>query len=155
MRYAKTFSILQEEDHMIEYRAEIPDQEHFWQLFEKTGWNNDYAATPEELRRAISKSWYVLTACDGQQLVGFGRIVSDEILHAMVYDLIVDPAHRQRGIGTELLVRLVQKCLDAGIRDIQLFCAKGKRSFYEKRGFARRPDDAPGMDYRRGHKLPS
>ena len=133
---------------MIRYRAEVPDKERFWQLFEKTGWNNEYGVTPAELHRAISKSWYFLTACDGEQLVGFGRVVSDEILHAMVYDLIVDPAYWQQGIGTELLAQLVQRCLDAGIRDIQLFCAKGKRSFYEGRGFVVRPDDAPGMDYR-------
>jgi hypothetical protein len=39
--------------------------------------------------------------------------------------------------------------LDANIRDIQLFCARGQRAFYEKRGFVARPDDAPGMQYKR------
>jgi GNAT superfamily N-acetyltransferase len=134
---------------MIQYRAQAPAKEKFSQLFEKTGWNDEYHQTPEELHRAIRNSWYALSAHDGEQLVGFGRLVADEVSHAMIYDLIVDPAYRGQGIGTEILAQLVQKCLDAGIRDIQLFCAKGKRSFYEKRGFVARRADAPGMAYLR------
>jgi GNAT superfamily N-acetyltransferase len=64
-------------------------------------------------------------------------------------EMIVLPAYQGQGIGGEILRRLVGKCQQAGIRDIQLFCAHGKRAFYEKRGFFARPDDAPGMQYRR------
>jgi GNAT superfamily N-acetyltransferase len=67
----------------------------------------------------------------------------------MVYDMIVLPAYQGQGIGGVILDRLVEKCRAAGIRDIQLFCARGKRSFYEKRGFIARPDEAPGMQYRK------
>jgi hypothetical protein len=48
-------------------------------------------------------------------------------------------------VGGLILDRLVERCIEAGIRDIQLFCAGGRRSFYERRGFAARPEDAPGM----------
>ena len=44
---------------------------------------------------------------------------------------------------------LVEQCHLSGIKDIDLFCAKGKAGFYLKNGFARRPDDAPGMQYAR------
>ena len=67
----------------------------------------------------------------------------------MIYDLIVRPDYQMRGIGGRILERLVDQCLRLGVRDIQLFCARGKRAFYEKRGFAARPDDAPGMQYQR------
>ncbi len=133
----------------IEYRSEIPDQQQFFALFETTGWNRNYNATPQELSHMLEHTWYMLAAYDGEQLVGFGRVVSDLVLHAMVYDMIVLPAYQGQGIGGEILDRLVEKCLQAGIRDIQLFCARGKRSFYENRGFVARPDDAPGMQYRR------
>ncbi len=46
-----------------------------------------------------------------------------------------------------VLAKLVEECKRAGIRDIQLFWARGKRGFYEKRGFAARGEEAPGMDY--------
>lgn len=133
----------------IEYRSEIPDQQQFVALFETTGWNRNYNATPQELSHMLEHTWYMLAAYHGEQLVGFGRVVSDLVLHAMVYDMIVLPTYQGQGIGGEILDRLVDKCLQSGIRDIQLFCARGKRSFYEKRGFVARPDDAPGMQYRR------
>ena len=135
---------------MIEYRAETPDLQQFFALFETTGWNSSlYKATPQELSYMLEHTWYMLAAYDGEQLVGFGRMVSDLVLHAMIYDMIVLPAYQGRGIGGEILSRLVEKCQQSGIRDIQLFCARGKRSFYENRGFVARPDDAPGMQYRR------
>jgi GNAT superfamily N-acetyltransferase len=134
---------------MIEYRPEIPDQQQFVALFETTGWNQNYQATPQEFSHMLEHTWYMLAAYDGEQLVGFGRVVSDLVLHAMIYDMIVDPTYQGQGIGGEILDRLVEKCLQHGIRDIQLFCARGKRSFYEKRGFVARPEEGPGMQYRR------
>jgi GNAT superfamily N-acetyltransferase len=134
---------------MIEYRAELPDQQQFYALFETTGWNANYQATPQELSYTLANTWYMLAAYDGKRLVGFGRVVSDLVLHAMIYDMIVLPAYQGQGIGGEILGRLVDKCQQAGICDIQLFCARGKRAFYENRGFVARPDEAPGMQYRR------
>jgi GNAT superfamily N-acetyltransferase len=133
---------------MIEYRAEIPDQQQFFALFETTGWNLNYKAAPQELSHMLANTWYILAAYDGEQLVGFGRVVSDLVLHAMIYDMIILPAYQGQGIGGEILDRLVAKCLQHSIRDIQLFCARGKRLFYENRGFVARPDDAPGMQFR-------
>jgi GNAT superfamily N-acetyltransferase len=131
----------------IDFRSEAPDVDQFWNLFQTTGWNDRYQLSPEELAQALKSSWYVLSAYDGEQLVGFGRLVSDGVVHAMLYDLIVLPEYQGLGIGGEILERLVEKCKGAGVRDIQFFCAAGKRGFYEKRGFAVRPDDAPGMQY--------
>ena len=135
---------------MIEYRSEIPDQDQFFALFETTDWNSSiYKATAPELACMLANTWYMLAAYDGEQLVGFGRMVSDLVLHAMIYDMIVLPAYQGQGIGGEILERLVTKAQQTGIRDIQLFCARGKRTFYEHRGFVARPDEAPGMQYRR------
>jgi GNAT superfamily N-acetyltransferase len=134
---------------MIEYRTDIPDQGQFFALFGTTGWNSNYKATPQQLSDMLAHTWYKVSAYDGGQLVGFGRVVSDLVLHAMIYDMIVAPDYQGQGIGGEILARLVGKCQQVGIRDIQLFCARGKRHFYEKRGFVARPDDAPGMQYRR------
>jgi GNAT superfamily N-acetyltransferase len=131
----------------IDYRSEIPAMDQYWRLFQSTGWNEAYQLSPEELVRALRSSWYVLGAYDGGHLVGFGRLVSDGIAYAMIYELIVQPDYQGQGIGGEILERLVKKCQETGVRDIQLFCAYGKREFYEKRGFVARPEDAPGMQY--------
>ena len=131
----------------IEIRSEIPATDQFWDLFQTTGWNEKYGLSSDELMQALHSSWYVLSAYADEQLVGFGRLVSDGILHAMIYELIVLPEYQSRGIGGKMLEKLVKKCQEAGVRDIQLFCAAGKREFYEKRGFAARPEGAPGMQF--------
>jgi GNAT superfamily N-acetyltransferase len=131
----------------IEIRPEIPASDPFWELFQTTGWNEKYQLSPENLVQALRSSWYVVSAYNEGRLVGFGRLVSDGVLHAMIYELIVLPVYQGQGIGGKILELLVEKCREAGVRDIQLFCARGKREFYEKRGFIARPDDAPGMQY--------
>ncbi len=137
---------------MITLREQLPDKDEYFALFVTTGWNQEYKASPEELERANRNSWLTISAYDEGRLVGFGRVVTDFILHAMIFDMIVLPDYQGKGIGTLILTRLVSRCLEHGIRDIQLFCAKGKRTFYEKNGFEARADDAPGMQFKK-HKL--
>jgi len=131
----------------LRYETELTTLDGFYTLFESTGWNKEYHLSHQELADALRNSWHVLAAYEGERLVGIGRIVSDGVLHAMVYDLITDPEFQHKGIGSEILARLIRKCRQAGIRDIQLFCTQGKRSFYERRGFRARAEDAPGMEY--------
>ena len=131
----------------IDFRTDMPSQEQFWNLFQTTGWNDTYRLSPQELFQAVSTNWFAVSAFGGDMLIGFGRVVSDGVLHAMIYEMIVLPEYQGQGIGAQILYMLIQRCLDANIRDIQLFCARGKRGFYEKFGFVARPDDAPGMQY--------
>jgi len=131
--------------HTITYCNKLPEPGQFFCLFESTGWNKKYQLMEKDLAKAIEKSWYVCSAYAGDELVGFGRVVSDGVLHAMIYEMIVLPAFQGLGIGANILTQLVQACKSANIRDIQLFCAEGKRGFYEKYGFRARPNSAPGM----------
>ena len=132
----------------LSYEPRIPAAEDFFELFATTGWNDEYHLTAEELHAAISQSWHALSVYEGDRFIGFGRVVSDGVLHAMIYDLIVLPEYREQGIGAEILRRLVETCRDAGIRDVQLFAARGRREFYERRGFRARAEESPGMDYK-------
>lgn len=131
----------------IEYKDTLPDPTQYFALFESTGWNAVYQVSMGDLQEALHRSWKIVAAYSGDVLVGFGRVVSDGILYGTIYDLIVAPRYQGRGIGTELLARLVRECQLAGLRSIQLFSAKGKVAFYEKCGFVPRKDDAPGMFY--------
>ena len=133
----------------ITYKEAIPREDEFFKLFETTGWNQNYALKPDEVMRAVENSWYAISAYDNDRLVGFGRVISDTVMHALILDLIVLPRYQNKGIGAYLLERLVVRCKEEKIRDIQLFCARGKVGFYEKRGFVRRPKDAPGMEIAR------
>lgn len=124
----------------------LPDVEDFFALFESTGWNEEYGLDMHELHLAIHNSWRMCTVYDDDKLVGFGRVISDGKLHALITEMIILPGYQGRGIGKEILRILNDFCVKANIRDIQLFSAKGKAGFYEKYGFTRRPQDAPGME---------
>jgi N-acetylglutamate synthase-like GNAT family acetyltransferase len=137
---------------MIDYKYEfidiLPDLYDYWDLFETTGWNNEYGFNKQDLHNALIKSWYALSIYDSKKLIGFGRVIADGVHHALIVDLIIHPDYQNKGLGTTLLNRLVQKCLESNIRDIQLFAAKDKSGFYNKFGFESRPTDAPGMQYK-------
>lgn len=134
----------------IIYSHELPTPSSYAALFETTGWNQDYQASEQELHQAITGSWQLLCAYDQGQLVGFGRVVSDGVLYAMIYDLIVHPDYQGQGVGSQLLTQLLELCRLAEIRAVQLFSARGKVGFYQKRGFVVRPEDAPGMVFSSG-----
>lgn len=89
----------------------------------------------------------MVSAYQDDKLIGFGRIICDGIVHALILDLIVHPDFQNQGIGGLILEKLIKKCQYHQIRDIQLFCAKGYAGFYEKHGFKKRNEDAPGMEY--------
>ncbi len=131
----------------IELRTELPDIDEYAALFHTAGWRFRRPVTPEILLLSLEKSWYCVFAYDGNELVGAGRVVTDGLLHAILYDVIVAPARQRQGIGKLIVDRLVQKCLEAQIGSIQLFCAPGKQAFYEQLGFAVRPPDGPGMQF--------
>ena len=133
----------------IKYLEKKPDSRAYFELFESTGWNTNYKVEQSELYQALEGSWYVISAYDGDNLVGIGRIVSDGVIYGMIYDLIVKPSHQAKGIGSIILEKLITKCKIARLRDIQLFSAKGKAPFYNKCGFVERPDDAPGMSFKK------
>ncbi len=131
----------------ISYNHTSPEKDQFFKLFESTGWNEKYQLDKEKIHKALPHSWHSVSAYDKNRLVGFGRVLSDGILHAFIVELIVLPAYQGQGIGSYILNELTAKCQAGGIQDIQLFCAKGKISFYERQGFVSRPEDAPGMEF--------
>jgi len=130
------------------FNDQLPDPKKYWELFQTTGWNVEYKFSLKDLARAIQNSWYTVSVYHSSDLIGFGRIIGDGVHHALIVDLIIHPAYQGRGLGSQLLNRLVQKCKSNKIRDVQLFSAKDKFEFYERFGFEKRPQNAPGMQLR-------
>jgi len=129
------------------FEETLPSVESLYSLFITTGWNEEYCLLPEELHRAASASYCTISAWQNGRLAGFGRVVSDGVLHGMIYDLIVHPDFQNRGIGSKILTLLLERCSKDRIKEVQLFCAEGKEVFYNRRGFLRRPETAPGMTF--------
>jgi N-acetylglutamate synthase-like GNAT family acetyltransferase len=57
----------------------------------------------------------------------------------------VAPERQNRGIGSSILTKLINKCKELNLKRVWLFAAPDKAGFYEKHGFSIRPGEAPGM----------
>ncbi len=90
---------------------------------------------PPALLRALSGSSHVGLAWDGDRVVGLVCALSDGALAASVPLLEVLPSHQGRGIGTELLRRLLLRLQDVYMLD--LVCDPGLVPFYERLGLVR------------------
>ena len=133
----------------INFKNELPSIDQYFVLFLTTRWNDEYHFTKSELEKANRHSWHSVSAYLDEILVGFGRIISDGIYHALIVDVMVHPDYQNKGIGREIMNRLIAKCKEYKIRDVQLFAAKNKFTFYEHLGFFIRPANAPGMQLKR------
>jgi GNAT superfamily N-acetyltransferase len=131
---------------VIEYLAELPTPDEFERLYRSSGWTEAFAVPADRLAASLPHAWYAICARRGGQIVGTGLVLSDGVLHALIVDVIVLPQMRGQGVGTEIMKRLVARCQEAGVLQVQLFSARGKRAFYEHLGFVARPDDGPGME---------
>ena len=132
---------------MITYINELPAIDDYWPLFLSTGWNSVYEMQPAQIEQAISNSSFAVSAYDDGQLVGFARAVSDYVMYATIYDVMVLPDHQGLGVGAGLVGNIVGQCKDSGVFSVHLFAADGTETFYNKLGFQARPPNMPGMRF--------
>jgi GNAT superfamily N-acetyltransferase len=109
------------------------DLDQLTALFVSAGW--PHRAYPrEKLAQLVSNSRFVVSAWDGARLVGFARAISDGVSNAYVSTVAVLPDWRGRGIGREIMRRLVEGEGKAGIRWV-LHAREELHGFYRMNGF--------------------
>jgi len=102
-----------------------------------TGFFVGWPAPPAPTTRVeiLQRSGQVVLARDGGALVGFVTAITDGVLSAYIPLLEVVPAYQGRGIGTEL-VRRVLAALD-GLYMVDTACDQNLVGFYQRLGFER------------------
>ena len=121
---------------MISYREDLLDVTPerltgFWQ-----GW--PIPPTPEMHMRILEGSEAVVLAIDTEdddRVVGFITAVGDGVLASHIPLLEVLPVYQGRGIGTELVRRMLARLSDRYMVD--LVCDEDVVPFYERVGMAR------------------
>lgn len=93
------------------------------------------ADKPEALQRAVADSHSLITAWDGNTLVGLGNAISDG--HLVVYypHLLVHPKYQGRGIGKQMM-RVLMARYD-GFHQQVLIADNRAVEFYRRCGFVR------------------
>lgn len=120
---------------MITYKENISlTKEAVINLYNDANWTA-YTKDADNLMLAIKNSLYVLTAWDGEKLVGSIRLVGDGKTIIYIQDILVLNTYKQNKIGSSL----VKKALDnyKNVRQIVLLTddTQETRSFYESLDF--------------------
>jgi GNAT superfamily N-acetyltransferase len=98
---------------------------------------------PDRVARMLRNANLLVTAWDGELLVGVSRCFSDFAYVTYCSDLAVRESHQQLGIGKELL----RRTLDAGGCRVVLLAAPKAVDYYPRIGFEQHPSAwtcAPG-----------
>lgn len=118
----------------VTFSEKLPEASQLVRLFHQAPWAK--ARSLEETRDMLSHTDLALCAWDGDQLVGFGRVLSDFVYRATIWDVIVDHAYQKQGIGTEIVQRILHH---PRLTKVELFWLCTRRpGFYEKLGFSSR-----------------
>ncbi|MDX8362807.1 GNAT family N-acetyltransferase [Cytobacillus sp. IB215316] len=93
--------------------------------------------SPETHLRLLSNSYKVIIAIDetNNQVVGFITAISDGVLSAYIPLLEVLPAYKNKGVGKELVTRMLQELNDMYMIDVM--CDEDLQPYYEKFGMIR------------------
>ncbi|MHB9109452.1 MAG: GNAT family N-acetyltransferase [Armatimonadota bacterium] len=108
-------------------------------LFHDEQWNDFY--DPDEVALYQQAAVHIITAWDGDRLVGYARLSGTGRLEVEITDVLVESDYQGQGIGTELVGRLVDRIKDIDPYFIQV-SPIGDREvhLYEKFGFTEMPN---------------
>ncbi|HYM38179.1 MAG TPA: GNAT family N-acetyltransferase [Nitrospiraceae bacterium] len=92
-----------------------------------------------------------ISVWDGPQLIGFGRVLTDYVYRASIWDVIVDPDYQGQDIGTQIMEKILHH---PALTRVELFwlCTRDKQTFYEKLGFS--SHEQTGMVWDRKKHVP-
>ena len=101
-------------------------------LYRQAPWAKHRAL--EQTQAMLAKTDLVISAWDGPRLVGFGRVLTDYIFRASIWDVIVDRDYQGQQIGTEIVRRILDH---PTLQQVELFwlCTR-MPGFYERLGFS-------------------
>lgn len=107
-------------------------QEQVQQLFLSVGWvSGQY---PARLHKALMHSSTVITAWDGNQLIGLVRLLDDSELVAYMHYVLVNPQYQGRGIAGKMIQMVKEKYKNYLYIEIMPE-EKKNATFYQRHGF--------------------
>ncbi len=103
------------------------------ELYRHAEWAKD--RTERAAEEALRGASLVVSLWDGERLVAMARVLSDFVFRAAIYDVIVHPHVRGRGVGRQLMAALLGHPALARVPVFHLL-TRDKREFYKKVGFS-------------------
>lgn len=108
--------------------------EQLHRLYQQAWWALE--RTVDEARQCLRGSQLTVGIVDEQdRLVAFARVLTDGVFKALVFDVIVDQAHRGTQLGDRLLTHVINHPMLSRVKHIELYCKDDVLDFYVSRGF--------------------
>jgi ribosomal protein S18 acetylase RimI-like enzyme len=86
---------------------------------------------PDFHRKAFENSHTTVFVYCGDQLIGFGRAISDGVCQAAIYDVAVVPEFQKKGVGTAIIKHILGMLAHC---NVILYASPGKEGFYKTLG---------------------
>lgn len=100
-------------------------------LRESVGWNR----MEKEYGNPLMTSFFHIAVYDEDQLVGYIDSVSNGVTDAYIQDLIVRPDYQGKGIGTDLMKKMITSLKEKHIYIISVVFEENLKPFYARFGF--------------------
>ncbi|NET35171.1 MAG: GNAT family N-acetyltransferase [Cyanothece sp. SIO1E1] len=113
------------------------------ELYKSVDWSS--ANKPDRLYQALLNSHSLLTAWDGDRLIGLGNALSDGFLVVYYAHLVIHPDYQGKGVGRKIVERFQEKYGD--FHQQILVADGGSIQFYQKCGFERAGQTEPMWIY--------
>lgn len=122
---------------------QLPSAADYNRLRTLVGWG---PYREDVIERSLPHSLYCVCALQGKEMVGMARIIGDAGLVYYIQDVIVNPDHQRRGIGTRMMDKVMAYVRTHASHNsiVGLMSAKGTEPFYLHYGFTKWPNDAFG-----------
>ena len=129
---------------MVKLVERRPTLEEYGRLIAAVGWK---PRDPAAISSALAGSLFSVCAELDAGIVGMGRVIGDGGLHYYLTDIVVDPGHQRRGIGTQIV-----RSLNAFLEGIPfkntwvgVFAVEGTVEFYARLGYKAQRSTGPAM----------
>jgi len=109
--------------------------QQLYDLFKQMWWANK--RTMEEISVMVRNSMsFGVIETDTQKLVGYARVLTDEIKYAFIFDVMTVDYYRGKGLGKMLMNAIISHPRLKNVNNFELTCAPDMVAFYEKFGFS-------------------
>lgn len=131
----------------IQYLEQVPGPEEFIELRRVAGLtvNSIEAAT-----KGLAGTCFAVCVRDAGKLIGMGRIIGDGGCFYQVVDIAVHPEHQRRGIGYQIMTRLMKQLREHAPKTayVSLIADGDASKLYQKFGFKLTAPVSAGMALR-------
>lgn len=117
----------------ISTNKEMLDKKKIWSMLRECFWSKNIPI--EYVEKFINYSLCFGLYTNFNELVGFGRVITDYTTYAYVCDIIIDHKHRNKGLGNVLVSTILSHPELQGLKTWSLKTTEEARGLYKKNGF--------------------